>query len=336
MRALTVLVGCLAAVSAFVTAPTASATGTDAESSDQYVFPDAQADDGAHITAVKRLDTRMADLTVASPAMGGEVPVRVILPRGWSADSTRTFPTLYLLQGASDDYTSWTRETDVEELAQDADMLIVTPEGGRAGFYTNWWNYGRAGGPNWETFHTVELPQILERGYRAGNRRALAGLSEGGLGALNYAGRHPGEYVFAGSFSGVVDILDGALRSGINLTCMREKVDAMKLWGDPFRQRDLWDDHNPAAHVERLRGVKVYLSAAAGLPGPFDAGQDIFAGFLESPVYVPTRDFYQRLRAAGIDVTADLNPSGSHAWPYWQRQLHLAWPSVLSALQVTA
>ncbi|MGP3928209.1 alpha/beta hydrolase [Streptomyces sp. 8N616] len=314
-------------------APMASATGTDPEG--LYEFPRSRADNGARVTGVERLDERTADLSIASPSLGDGVPVRVILPRSWSPDSKRRYPTVYLLQGASDDYTSWTRETDVEELASDADVIVVTPEGGRAGFYSNWWNHGRKGGPQWETFHTAELPQILERGYRANRHRAVIGISEGGLGALNYAAHHRGTYDFAGSFSGVVDTADQALRWGIYLTCMREGEDPVRLWGDPERNQDVWDAHNPSKQADRLRGTKVHLSSAAGMPGSLDKGYDPTAGFfLEGPVYRPNVRFADQLRAAGVDVTANFYPSGSHAWPYWERELHVAWPSVLAALGV--
>ncbi|MEU6083854.1 alpha/beta hydrolase family protein [Streptomyces sp. NPDC047108] len=332
-RRVTVLLACLATVSALVAAPTAAAD--ERKPASPYVFPKVKAASGARIVDVKQLDERTADLLVASPAMGTNMPVRVILPRSWSAKSKRTFPTVYLLQGASDDYTSWTRETDIEELAADNDAIIVTPEGGRAGFYTDWYNDGVKGGPKWETFHTLELPQLLEAGYRANKRRALIGLSEGGLGALNYAGRHPGKYAYAASFSGVVDIEDQATRTGIYLTCARENIDAGKLWGDPQEQSHVWEAHNPARHPERLRGVKVHLSAATGLPGGLEAAFDPFAGMLEGPTYAPNARFRDALRDEGVDVTANLHMAGTHAWPYWQRELHTVWPGVLSALKVS-
>lgn len=311
--------------------PSVSATGP---ASAVAGVPPVRADDGAYVSEVRRLGPNTADLSIESPAMGARVPVRVMLPPSWSRDARRTFPTLYLLQGASDDYTSWTRETDIGELAPQADVIVVTPEGGRAGFYTNWWNYGEKGGPHWETFHTEELPQILERGFRANTRRALIGLSEGGLGALDYAARHRGKYAFAGSFSGVVDLDDPGLRAGIVLTCVREGVDPVRLWGDPVRNRAVWDAHNPARMVNRFRGVKVHLSAATGMPGPLSGGAPLEAGLLEGPAYQPTLRFADRLRAAGVDVTAHLYLTGTHTWPYWERELHAAWPSVLSALRV--
>jgi S-formylglutathione hydrolase FrmB len=326
-------VGVLTAVT--IPGATASVSAPNADLAVQDA-PPVRTDNGAYVAETTQVGPNIADLSINSPSMGTRVPVRVIFPRSWSPDSDRTYPTLYLLQGASDDYTSWTRETDIEELASEEDVIVVTPEGGRAGFYTNWWNYGRKGGPNWETFHTEELPQILERGYRANSRRAVIGLSEGGLGALNYAARHAGEYVFAGSFSGVVDLSDAALRAGIVVTCAREGVDAMRLWGDPNRNKKLWDEHNPVRMVNKFRDVKVYLSAATGMPDSLDRNGSLEAGLLEAPTYQPNVRFADQLRKAGVDVTAHLYLTGTHAWPYWERELHLAWPSVLSVLQVNS
>ncbi|MGW7255719.1 alpha/beta hydrolase [Streptomyces sp. NPDC054834] len=291
------------------------------------------ADDGAYISHARYLDERTLDLTVESPAMRDGIPVRVILPRHWRKESTRTFPVLYLLQGASDDYTSWTRETDVEELSGPADVLVVMPEGGRAGFYTDWWDHGTGSGPRWETFHTEELPQLMERAFRANDSRAVIGLSEGGLGALDYAARHPGGYRFAGSLSGIVDTSDPVMRFGIGATCLRENVDPERLWGRPDEQRRIWDAHNPSRMVSRFKKVWVYLYAGTGVPGGLESAFDPAASLLEQPLGPSTAAFARALRLSDVKVTTDLFRPGTHSWPYWQRELHRMWPLVLSALE---
>ncbi|MCQ4079719.1 esterase family protein [Streptomyces sp. RB6PN25] len=295
-------------------------------------FPSGEADDGAFVSDVRRIDAHTIDLSVYSPAMGESVPVRVLLPRSWLRDPYRSFPVLYLLQGAIDDYTSWTRETDVERLAAKSDVLVVMPDGGRAGFYTDWWNFGHPGGPRWETFHTVELPQILRGGNRVTEAQAVVGISEGGLGALDYAARHPGAYRFAGSFSGAVDVSDPLTQSAITLICLREGVDPRRLWGDPQGQRAIWNAHNPSRMIDEFRGTKVYLSAARGKPGRLDKNSPPLAGLLEAALYQQNAAFAERLRAAGVDVTAHLYRTGTHTWRYWRRELHRAWPSILAAL----
>ncbi|MFI1962837.1 alpha/beta hydrolase [Streptomyces pathocidini] len=331
---LAVLTACLVAVAALLPGPASAARG---EPTARYAFPGpgTRADDGARVVEVKPLGERTADLVIESPAMGTKLPVRVILPHSWTSQPRRAFPTLYLLQGASDDYTSWTRETDVHELSKGSEALIVTPEGGRAGFYTNWYNNGRRGTPRWETFHTVELPQILERGWRANQRRALIGVSEGGLGALNYAARHQGAYLYTASFSGITDLDDRYLRTAVRLTCLREGVDSERLWGHPWRQQHVWDAHNPSYRIERFRGVRVHVSAATGLPGEYEDEDDINVGggMLEGPTFKPTRRFAQELREVGVDVTSNLYLTGTHSWPYWERELHTVWSDVLATLQ---
>jgi hypothetical protein len=37
---------------------------------------------------------------------------------------------LYLLQGAHDDYTSWTRETDIEQFTANKEVIVAMPSSG--------------------------------------------------------------------------------------------------------------------------------------------------------------------------------------------------------------
>ena len=139
------------------------------------------------VVATTVLPTRMRDLTIASPVLGATVKVRLLLPVRYAARPGVRWPVLYLLHGCCDTYQSWTRSTDVEALTAHSDVLVVMPDGGKAGFYSDWLT-----GPRWETFHLAELRRILERDYRAGPVMAVAGASMGGLGALAYAARTAG------------------------------------------------------------------------------------------------------------------------------------------------
>src|SRR5690348_10800667 len=74
------------------------------------------------VVATTVLSARMRDLTVASPALGETVKVRLLLPvRYWSRPGGR-WPVLYLLHGCCDTYQSWTRSTDVEALTAHSDV----------------------------------------------------------------------------------------------------------------------------------------------------------------------------------------------------------------------
>jgi diacylglycerol O-acyltransferase / trehalose O-mycolyltransferase len=139
-------------------APAASATSSPAASPGSSASPSSQS---ARIAASEKLSSRKIDLTIDSPAVGGPVKVRLLLPVHFQVQPTRRWPALYLLHGCCDSYISWTRSTDIERLTRKLDLLVVMPDGGQVGFYSNWRT-----GPQWETFHTQELPQLLATQYR--------------------------------------------------------------------------------------------------------------------------------------------------------------------------
>ena len=104
---------------------------------------------------------------------------------------------------------SWTRSGDAERLTAAKPLIVVMPDGGRGGWYTNWYRGGRAARRRWETYHVDQLLRLVDRRFRtvaARRGRAIAGLSMGGFGALSYAARHPDRFAAAASFSGGVDL----------------------------------------------------------------------------------------------------------------------------------
>ncbi|UIX35346.1 hypothetical protein LUX31_09930 [Streptomyces sp. GQFP] len=169
--------------------------------------------------------------------------MRLLTPDGWERRRHgRSWPVLYLLHGGfePETYKTWIRESDIEDLPQLRDVLVVMPEGGQVGFYSNWRNHGSGGPPAWETFHLDELRPLLEHHYGAGTRRAVAGLSMGGFGAVSYTARRPGLFRAAASFSGPVHLLHPRMREV--WPQMEEayggSLDA--LWGDRDTQRPVW------------------------------------------------------------------------------------------------
>jgi diacylglycerol O-acyltransferase/trehalose O-mycolyltransferase len=252
-----------------------------------------------------RVGPRIVDLTVHSRALGRDAHVRLLLPdRG-----RRPWPVLYLLHGCCDSYQSWTRSTDVESMPALRSVLVVMPEGGNVGFYSDWRD-----GPAWETFHTRELPPLLVR-YGAGTRRAIAGLSMGGLGAMDYAARHPGMFAAAASFSGVLHPLaEPKLWLGL---FNAYTDDPAKVWGDPEADRANWAAHDPTRLAAKLRGTRLYVASGSG------------PDRTEAIVGRETRAFAARLHDLRIPATLHLYRGGHHDWPYWQRELHRAFPTLL-------
>jgi len=290
------------------------------------------------VVATQTISPRVRDLTIDSPALGRSAKVRLLLPRRFSAEPSRRWPVLWLLHGCCDTYQSWTRSTDVEELDGLADVLVVMPEAGQVGFYSDWRSPGRDGPSRWETFHLTELRELLEPDWRAGNRRVIAGLSMGGLGAMAYAARHPGMFRAAASYSGLLhtryqgDPLPGPRMIQDLLRDFDEDPDA--LWGDPRRHGDRWAAHNPYDLAPQLPKVGLFVSVGNGQPGPLDGpatnGQ---LQQIEQALYPQNLAFVERLRQLGIPVRFDNYGPGIHNWPYWQRELHRSLPMLLGALQ---
>ena len=279
------------------------------------------------IVATTVLSARMRDLTVASPALGRTVRVRLLLPVRYPARPGRRWPVLYLLHGCCDTYQSWTRSTDVEALTAHSDVLVVMPDGGKAGFYSDWLT-----GPRWETFHLVELRRILERDYRASTVMAVAGASMGGLGALAYAARHPGLFRAAASFSGIVDTRLTPQESMRYADLVRSQgEDPNHLWGDPREDSAVWAAHNPYDLAPKLRGTLLFLAVGTGQPGPLDP-PGTAASTIESSLAAENAALAGRLRALKIPAQLDFYGPGTHNWPYWQRDLHQAWPLLQRAL----
>ncbi|WP_340373781.1 alpha/beta hydrolase family protein [Streptomyces sp. SS7] len=290
------------------------------------------ADGDASIASVKQIDERTQDIMVHSPAMHSSIPVRVILPKNWNSEKEAKFPVLYMLHGGDDNYTSWTRETDVEELARKSDVLVVMPDGGKFGYYSDW----HAGTHNWETFHTKELVRLMEKEYRASSARAIMGLSMGGFGALNYAGRHRGMFRYVAAMSSYVDLNEPSVRLTLQLGSQRDGIDIKDVWGDPVRDFGVWQDHNPAAMTRAFRGTRVHLSTGDGTVGPLDAGRPLdvllVGSVAETVLPEQTRRFASALRSAGVTTTTHIYRPGTHSWPYWQRELHAVWPTVTRVL----
>jgi diacylglycerol O-acyltransferase / trehalose O-mycolyltransferase len=309
------------------TSPTPAETAPPASSAIASPVPTVGAT--ARIVAAKQLDSRSIDLTIESPAVGGPVQVRLLLPADFETQPKRRWPVLYLLHGCCDTYLSWTRSTDIEQLTGKRDLLVVMPDGGKVGFYSNWRN-----GPQWETFHTEELRGLLTSQYRANEKAAIAGVSMGGLGALGYAARHPGKYTAVASFSGIVHtrLSSDESQGYLGLVSSQGTADPLALWGDPEIDAATWKQHNPYDLAPQLKHIPMFISAGNGQPGPLDetgAAPDS----IEPAIDAENKKFVERLHDVGANVRVDLYGNGTHNWVYWERELHRAWPILTNKLE---
>jgi S-formylglutathione hydrolase FrmB len=248
-----------------------------------------------------------------------DLRVNVLLPDGY--DGKRRFPVLFLLHGHGDGYSSWAapKNGNVRQVARGLRAVIVMPEGDR-GWYTNWWNGGRRGGPAWERYHLDELVPAIERRARImpGRRwHAIAGLSMGGEGALFYAAQRPGYFGSAASFSGSISIQRPEWPDGFDTQGERH----LDVFGDPTAQRFYWTGHNPTALTANLRHTRVFVAVGDGVPGgSLDEIRNNFGQVAEADLHQHAEDFVGAARSSGVNVT--YRPQqGIHDWPYWRRHL---------------
>ncbi|ARQ72182.1 alpha/beta hydrolase [Streptomyces marincola] len=301
----------------------------------------------ARVTGERRSDDRLIELTVDSPALGGPSRVALLTPRGWDRRGPGDrWPTLYLLAGGDGDHTTWTGMFRVQDLAELRDVLVVMPAMPPFGFWTDWWNGGAGGPPRVRTYFLDEVVPLAERDYGAGRRRAVAGESQGGFGALGMAARLPGMFGAVAAFSAPFHPirhpevwLSGAAYLG---------VDGYAIWGDPWRQWEVWLDWDPFHRAEGLRGTPVHLSSGDGTPGPLDADEeevhipgtekwialfpDDVVSVTEAACCAEARVLDRKLRALGAPVTTHIYP-GTHTGTYGYRELRRALPMLLAALR---
>ncbi|HWF49433.1 MAG TPA: alpha/beta hydrolase family protein [Solirubrobacteraceae bacterium] len=279
----------------------------------------------------RRLGERLREITIRSAALGRSASFQLITPHGFSTASARRWPVLFLLHGADDGPSSWTREGAVVERSEALDALVVLPEAGAVGFYTDWLRpdgTGRA--PHWVGFHLDEIPQVLESSYRAGGPRVLAGVSMGGYGAIAYAAKRPGAFAAAASYSGLLHLTRRGMPAFLATMLMREHEHRHAMWGSPRRERGTWMANDPYHLAERLRGTALYLSRADGKPRPGDHVPP-GSGLIERWVAPTTDSFASRLAALHIPATIS-HGAGAHEWPTWRRELDRSWPFLVEGL----
>lgn len=270
-------------------------------------------------------DGRLHQLTVRSEALGAPTGLRVLLPDGYDdpLNAGRRYPVLYLLHGGGGEEADWTELSDVEGHTAGRDVIVVMPDGGDIGFYSDWID-----GPAWESYHVGELVPWVDATYRTvGTRegRAVAGLSMGGFGAMAYAARHPALFVAAASFSGALDIADGGVAEAAVLQALGIGDD--RRWGPYLTKEINWRGHNPADLVTNLGSTRVRVTTGTGVPC---AGDQLESAPLEVGVFGLTTGFQARAALAGVALETELRPCGTHAWNHWDADLAAWLPSLMA------
>lgn len=212
------------------------------------------------------------------------------------------------------------------------------PDGGanaNAGWYCDWADDSR----DWETFHIGVLIPWTDATFRTlgtADHRAVAGLSMGGFGAMSYAGRHPGLFSAAASFSGAVDTMYGWPANGFGYAAAHSQFGTPdeRVWGSHLTAADEWRAHNPADLAPHLAGKTLVVATGTGTPGhPTGDNPSNPGGYaVEAFIFQLNTSFRAHLLAAGVGYADQSYVGGLHDWPYWQMALHNALPVLVDAI----
>jgi diacylglycerol O-acyltransferase/trehalose O-mycolyltransferase len=279
-------------------------------------------------------------LDVPSPSMGRNI--RVEFQSGGAGSHA-----VYLLDSmeAGDDFNGWDINTAAFDWYHNSGLSIVMPVGGKASFYSDWYQPAVGNGQTytykWETFLTQELPAWLSTNRNvAPNGNAAVGLSMGGSSALILAAYHPQEFVYAGSLSGFLNLSEGQWPGMVGVAMnWNGGFSREAMWGPPGDPA--WARNDPTLNVGRLvaNNTRIWIYCGNGTAtDPALASPDApiaGLGFLEGFAIESNRTFADRYVAAGGKNGVFNFPDGIHSWGYWGQQLQQMKPDLQRVLGAT-
>ena len=254
--------------------------------------------------------------TIQSEILGEAMPITVYLPKEFKQNPERHFPVLYLLHGLTDNERAWMDKGQMDRVADELmasgeseQMVIVMPCAGGADIRNVWNGYFNMEGWNYEDFFFQELLPSVEQKYRAGGKReqrAVAGLSMGGGGSVNYAMRHPDMFCACYAMSAWLEsnnfLRASDKRATDKFSLLVEAVDKLAA----VKLLEAMSQEN----INTLRSVAWFI----------DCGDDDF--LLEQ-----SENLHMKMRHLRIPAQFRVR-NGDHNWEYWHNALRLCLPFV--------
>ncbi len=295
--------------------------------------------------------------TLWSAALGTHKTVTVYLPPSYQSRPAARFPVLYYLHGLWGNERNW---VDNGALALTMDSLVasgapeavvVMPDGDDS-WYTTWASLPDLAGcqrdtaraepsaqycvpwPHYDDYLAVDVVDFIDTRYRTQPtraRRAIAGLSMGGYGAVTLALNYPERFVAAASHSGVLSTRllpgdsAGSLRRANTLPDFARA--AGSLWASQRRafggDSIAWWARDPLTQLERF--APRVASGQVRWPALFvDVGVD-------DTWLRHNRDFARTAHALGAPLSYRELP-GAHTWRYWRAQAVFSLHALLLAV----
>ncbi len=223
----------------------------------------------------------------------GPAKVTVAVPADYEMHPTRSYPTVYMLNGHGGDHRSWGSIVNLDSLATVHEIIIVCPAG------LNSWYFDSPVNPamKMESYVTKDLVPWVDANYRTKanpHERAITGLSMGGHGALWLAFRHPELFLNAGSTSG-----------GVDFTHWPNKWNLADALGSYEKNKKRWSDHTVLSLVPSLTPGRYNII--------FDCGTEDF-------FFKVNNNLHDAMTKRGI-VHEYLNYPGGHTSAYWKHSI---------------
>ncbi|MBQ6957768.1 MAG: esterase family protein [Bacteroidales bacterium] len=248
---------------------------------------------------------------VPSAILGEDVLVNVYLPAGYDPAAEKLYPSVYLLHGLSDTYTSWEEKGQMKNVVDQliasgeaARMIVIMPNAGDPDTRNQWNGYFNMPGWRYEDFFFSELIPAMEARFRIQAdkaHRAIMGLSMGGGGSTVYSQRHPDMFSSCYAMSAWLDNDEpwsDNPKDKLYMVCQSVHEHSAI---DFVKQAD-------EATLAKLRTVKWFI----------DCGDDDFLLDL-------SLDLYQEMRRRNVPAELRVR-DGWHFWEYWHQALRLALP----------
>lgn len=290
----------------------------------------------ASAAASKLESLELPSRLVDASAPGAELPsgrtvpkVHVLLPDGYRRRGQRAYPVLWLLHGANGGTDNWLgSNNNIGKLAAGLPAIVVMPDGGMFGMYTDWWSGGRRADPAWATYHLRVLRRTIERRYRIRSARrwhAIAGISMGGQGTLRYAALLPGYFGSAVGFSAAFPDIQAPIAElgldGLPVSGVQGVYHA--IFGE--RTAAYAEGNSPQALAPNYAHTRMYLTSGDGTNCPQDPQGPQFALDTATEIIINGQQgpFAAASRAAGADVTTTTT-CGVHTFGVWDRAFPVA------------
>lgn len=144
-------------------------------------------------------------------------------------DSGGKHNVLYLLHGATGSYVDWVLRTDLKDIADKYNLLIVMPDGGAYSWYSD---SPMIRDSQYESYIVKELIPFIDScfaTYAQKKGRGVCGLSMGGYGAIKFGLKYPELFSSASSLSGVLTIMKHPDKWSLAMV-LGEQADHLANW----------------------------------------------------------------------------------------------------------